>query len=809
VPEPLSPPFARRGSLGKIPVPLLIRAIHDGRRSGTLHLTKGEASKRLYFREGSLVLAGSDLHEERTGQMLLRAGRIAEADLERALREAGRTGKAVGQVIVAMGVLRPEEMEVEAARRMKHIVESTLSWDSGDYFFEEREGREAGEPPSSVPVPRILLEGMRTVRDPRALRRLVDGGKGVPCRAETPPPSGGLSLTPAEEWVLAQANGVSPAEEIAAVCPLGEEEALRAVCGLLVAGFLKLQPVPAPSGSSLPPAAPPAVALPEADDLLATLEAELNGAAAPPAGRDSSASLLQPPLPRKLGRYVVEKMIGRGSMGAVLRARDPEIERPVAIKLIQTSVHLTPRELEKYKERFYREARAAGRLLHPGVVTVFDVGRSPDGIPFIVMEYVEGRTLAELLQVEPLELPEILRLARECLEALQSAHSQGIVHRDLKPANIMVTPAGHPKIMDFGVAHVLGSDMTHADEILGSPYYMAPEQFGNGTVDQRTDIFAFGVILYFILTGHLPFTGDSFAAIAHAILSKPPVPPEQVGRAVPPALGRIVLRCLDRRPERRFSDAAELNEALASIESAALRVSERDERPRPGPARRRSVLRRAAIPAIVVLALGAGLTSLYLWLSPKPPRAEKASASRSVTPESPVPPPAPAEPVESADLEAPQPMEARPTEAVLLYQATLAAQQGKLESSEKTLRELLRRNPGFAGAEDLLERVEDGLWRRKLPLVFRARHDHRIGGCTGQLRLEASGIVYRSEDHGVWRWSFDEIRSMEREDPRHLRIETDEKDLLALGRPKGYEFSLLSSSLTDEDWKRYEKLAKR
>jgi serine/threonine-protein kinase len=318
-------------------------------------------------------------------------------------------------------------------------------------------------------------------------------------------------------------------------------------------------------------------------------------------------------LPDALGRYVVEAAIGRGSMGAVLLARDPAIDRRVAVKLIQTSVQLTPAEWEKYKERFYREARAAGKLLHQGIVAIFDVGHTVEGIPFIVMEYVEGRTLAAYAEATELPLEEVLRLAGLCLEALEYAHAQGVVHRDLKPANIMITADGRPKIMDFGVAHVIGSQMTQADEILGSPHFMAPEQLGKGKVDQRTDLFAFGVVLYWMLTSRLPFTGDSFAAIAQAILSERPVSPKELKRTTPRALGTIVLRCLEKNPAKRFATARELRAALRSVEG-----------PRASPAR--------AIAGLALLL--ATLGSLFLYLRFPPGTGQDATRTGASSPPS-------------------------------------------------------------------------------------------------------------------------------------------------------------------------------
>jgi hypothetical protein len=150
---------------------------------------------------------------------------------------------------------------------------------------------------------------------------------------------------------------------------------------------------------------------------------------------------------------------------------------------------------------------------------------------------------------------------------------------------------------------------------------------------------------------------------------------------------------------------------------------------------------------------------------------------------------------------------ARPSEADIFHEAKLAAERGELESSERILGQLLQRNPEFSGASELLQHVDDLKWRKKLPLAFKARHSHRIGGCTGELNLEASAIEYRSKEHG-WRWSFREIRVMERKDPWQLRIETYEKDVLALGKAKNYNFSLLGSPLREEEWAKYQRVAK-
>jgi predicted Ser/Thr protein kinase len=710
-----------RGSLSQVTAAGIIREVHAGRKSGVLHLTRAGVSKRLYFKAGSIILAGSDLPEDRLGQALLRAGMIQETDLERALGVVETTGRAIGETIVEMGLLRPEQIQIEAARRTKLIVESVLDWDSGEYAFEEREERLDGEFLSEISVPETLLEGIRGARSGDVVRRLLGKGKTVFHRPEHPPATlAAIRLTPPEEWVLGQANGVSSADEIAARCPMGAEAASRALCGLFLAGAFEAGPAQAPAAVTGAPGGVGADAG-AGTQLWVALEADRADAG----GFLGRTAPLSPRLPDTLGRYVVEEAIGRGSMGAVLLARDPAIDRPVAVKLIQTSVLLTPPEWEKYKERFYREARAAGKLLHPGIVTIFDVGHGVEGVPFIVMEYVEGRTLAELAQETALSLEEVLRIAGECLEALEYAHAQGVVHRDLKPANILITAAGRPKIMDFGVAHVVGSQMTHADEILGSPQFMAPEQLGKRKVDQRTDLFSFGVVLYWMLTGRLPFTGDSFAAIAQAILSERPAGPQQLKKTVPRALGTIVLRCLEKDPAKRFATAAELRAALRKV---ATRLPQ-------------GTSRAKAIAGLALLLLAALGSFFYLRRAP------------GTVPDAPPPPP-------TASTPTPQ------------------------------------------GAEELR-------WRKALPLTFTARHSHRIGGCSGSLLLDAWGVEFRSSEHPRWRFKFGEIRVLEREDPRKLHIEADEKDAPAPGKLKSYNFALVGRPLGDQDWARYRKLANK
>ncbi len=240
-------------------------------------------------------------------------------------------------------------------------------------------------------------------------------------------------------------------------------------------------------------------------------------------------------------------------MGTVYKAVDPLIERTVAIKTIK--LDLSKEELAEFEERFYREAKSAGRLNHSNIVTIYDVGETGD-IAYIAMEYLEGESLREKLDsgvVLPIEM--IVGIAAGIASALDYAHENNVVHRDIKPANIMITPNHDVKIMDFGIAQIPTGSRTQLGTVLGSPKYMAPEQVEGLATDGRTDIFALGVVLYEMLTGTTPFNGDNLSAILHKILNENPAPPSSLNPRVPPVFDRIISRALAKRPEDRYPSA--------------------------------------------------------------------------------------------------------------------------------------------------------------------------------------------------------------------------------------------------------------
>jgi serine/threonine-protein kinase len=262
----------------------------------------------------------------------------------------------------------------------------------------------------------------------------------------------------------------------------------------------------------------------------------------------------------RFGRYEILAELGRGAMGVVYKARDPKINRVVAVKTVSLSGQPPEAELE-YRERFVREAEAAGRLSHPGIVTIFDVGEEPETrAPYIVMEYVSGPSLEKLLAGDDRTLPleTALQLTLELAEALDCAHGQGVVHRDLKPANILITEDGHAKIADFGVAKLNLANFTLAGRALGTPAYMSPEQLSGEAVDGRSDLFSLGVVLYTVLTGYRPFQGNSAATVSFKVVNRDPVPASVLDTELPPGLDYIIARAMAKDPAQRYQRGMEL-----------------------------------------------------------------------------------------------------------------------------------------------------------------------------------------------------------------------------------------------------------
>lgn len=283
------------------------------------------------------------------------------------------------------------------------------------------------------------------------------------------------------------------------------------------------------------------------------------------------------PTPVKIGRYEILEELGHGAMGAVYKARDPMMDRTVAVKTVLASA-LAGHLAAEYRERFFREARAAGRFSHSGIVTVHDVGEH-EGTPYLVMEYITGRTLAQALESgEHFSFERIYEIGREIAEALGYAHSHGVVHRDIKPANIMLAarPSGEPapsprsgperaKVTDFGVAKLTAAQVTVTGQLLGTPSFMPPEQFTGGAVDGRSDLFSLGVILYWMATGDKPFTGDTITAVSYKIVHTEIVPPRKINPAISRAFEAVLLKLLQKDPAQRYPTGEALAEDLSAL----------------------------------------------------------------------------------------------------------------------------------------------------------------------------------------------------------------------------------------------------
>lgn len=274
-----------------------------------------------------------------------------------------------------------------------------------------------------------------------------------------------------------------------------------------------------------------------------------------------------------LGRYEIIEELGRGAMGIVYKAYDPLIERFVAIKTINLQV-LSETERAEYETRFYQEAKAAGHLNHPNIVTIYDLGESGD-VAYIAMELMEGRELQEMIYSKRrLLVTDALNIAIQVAAGLSYAHQRGVVHRDIKPSNIMVLGDNLVKISDFGIARMASSmEGKQEDAIFGTPPFMSPEQIQGKSIDARSDIFSLGVVLYYMLTDRLPFSEENISLLKNQIVSVVPEKPSALNPGISEALDAVIYKCLAKTPEARFKNANDLANDLRSCLSALLHTS--------------------------------------------------------------------------------------------------------------------------------------------------------------------------------------------------------------------------------------------
>src|ERR1039458_7766572 len=268
----------------------------------------------------------------------------------------------------------------------------------------------------------------------------------------------------------------------------------------------------------------------------------------------------------KTGRYQIVRELGRGSMGVVYQGYDPLIGRTVAIKTMLPE-GLSPDEFLEYKKRFKVEAMAAGVLAHPNIITVYDYGED-DGVLYLAMEYLEGKSLEKIVQEQGvLPIETILPIYDQICNALDHAHNNKIVHRDIKPANIMILNNGLVKVTDFGIAKMMAMGMTQVGQILGTPNYMSPEQVKGRHIDGRSDIFSLGVILYELVTGEKPFGGQNITTLIYNIMHENPIPPRELDASIHSGLSFVISKALAKNVDERYQTCRELAEDLKNYKT--------------------------------------------------------------------------------------------------------------------------------------------------------------------------------------------------------------------------------------------------
>jgi len=274
------------------------------------------------------------------------------------------------------------------------------------------------------------------------------------------------------------------------------------------------------------------------------------------------------PAVSRIGRFYVTSELGRGSIGCVYLAHDPVIGRDLALKTFNPDLSFVERS--RYEPQFINEARAAGRLSHPNIVTVYDASIE-SGMTYIAMEYLQGRELDKVLgSGHRFQPDEVASIAWKLADALDHAHDKEVVHRDIKPANIFMLDGDQPKLVDFGIARApnrvadRGADggepytIFHANDLLGTPNYMSPEQASGKPVDARTDIYSLGAVMYEMLVGRKPFQASDTDKLLHQIVFKSPPPPDEIAAAIPPVLSKIVMKAMSKRPEKRYQTAGQM-----------------------------------------------------------------------------------------------------------------------------------------------------------------------------------------------------------------------------------------------------------
>ncbi len=339
---------------------------------------------------------------------------------------------------------------------------------------------------------------------------------------------------------------------------------------------------------------------------------------------------LHPEMLGRLGRYDIEKVIGSGGMGIVLKAHDSELNRPIAIKLL--SPHLS--HVGAARERFAREGKAAAAVVHEHVVAIYNV-EAGDAHPFLIMQYVPGRSLQTRVDEDgPLGVEEILRIGLQAAAGLAAAHAQGLVHRDIKPSNILLEESVERAVLtDFGLARAIDdATLTQTGILAGTPSYMSPEQATGREIDARSDLFSLGAVLYFMATGRPPFRADGALAVLHRICHEQHRPAWQLNKDMPDELCDVIDRLLEKKPARRFANATEVHQRLAELLSRAQLhgLGRRRFRGLRALRRHRHILVALAAVAVMIVAVAVN------WYLKPPSRAGQAKPSSQATATEPV-----------------------------------------------------------------------------------------------------------------------------------------------------------------------------
>jgi tRNA A-37 threonylcarbamoyl transferase component Bud32 len=322
----------------------------------------------------------------------------------------------------------------------------------------------------------------------------------------------------------------------------------------------------------------------------------------------------------RIGKYTIIEEIGRGAMGIVYKAVDPLIDRTVAIKTIRFDMYGQPEQRVEAQKRFLREAKSAGNITHPNIVTIYDMGED-NGVFYIAMEYVDGPSLESILAArKKWSIEETIRLVVEIADGLDSTHKKGIIHRDIKPGNILIDKEGRPHIVDFGIARIPTSNLTQTSAVMGTPYYMAPEQVAARKIDHRVDIFALGAIFYEMLTLEKPFSGENLTTVIYKIMNESPPPLREFQADVPPGLEPIIQKVLAKDPDSRYQSCRDLiDDLLRYADANGMVIGDRfraraplsetkkmakTATPAAAPAKKRILLIAGAMAVVVLVALG-------------------------------------------------------------------------------------------------------------------------------------------------------------------------------------------------------------